>query len=466
MSLQTPSSSGQSRSVERTEPLKTSGRLRSACDSCHQAKIRCSGGNPCLTCLVSRGQCSYSPGNRLGRPKGSKNKRAVIKENKNKREETQEGKNNNGANSRRGSDLVRKQEPQQNQQSDPMPVDFNIEQGFDTSLLHDLGSDSSDLLLNQNLASLIDSMNGTRVHTSLEEGLNASFAQASAALVPSYHDLSFGTPDSSVCDSGYATGTVSSSADETTLPSPIGGISPGGKQGSISTNAFIFPEPSHCSCLQQQVQLVYQLGDLQSSHASNSSVDCVLHGVQLAQLPWKGLMECSRCQSKENHKDVFLLFATSICILLSSVQKLNANPRQIDVSPEAALGWNFPGASGVGVSVGSFELTGDTREEVISVVIRRSLQSITGALFYLWERVGGPRSPPISDLSNGGGGTSNTSPESPFSILSRKAAKSQQPSFRRGSMASEKFGAEDIGALLDSLQRMMQTIKQDLQVYT
>jgi hypothetical protein len=46
-------------------------KLRSACDICHQAKTRCSGGNPCTGCRVSGAECIYSVSNRLGRPKGT-----------------------------------------------------------------------------------------------------------------------------------------------------------------------------------------------------------------------------------------------------------------------------------------------------------------------------------------------------------------------------------------------------------
>lgn len=53
-------------------------RTRSACDACHQSKIRCSGGNPCISCSVSDSPCNYSAISRLGRPKGSRNKRTLV----------------------------------------------------------------------------------------------------------------------------------------------------------------------------------------------------------------------------------------------------------------------------------------------------------------------------------------------------------------------------------------------------
>jgi hypothetical protein len=53
-------------------------RLRSACDSCHRAKMRCSGGVPCASCSDSKQQCRYSVPNRIGRPKGTKNKKTLL----------------------------------------------------------------------------------------------------------------------------------------------------------------------------------------------------------------------------------------------------------------------------------------------------------------------------------------------------------------------------------------------------
>ena len=56
---------------------RTTTKIRSACDYCHHGKTRCSGGQPCAACADSGSQCVYSAYNKLGRPKGSKNKRTL-----------------------------------------------------------------------------------------------------------------------------------------------------------------------------------------------------------------------------------------------------------------------------------------------------------------------------------------------------------------------------------------------------
>lgn len=55
-------------------------RLRSACDNCHLAKIRCTGaGSPCPRCIKDDIPCRYSYTAKLGKPKGSRNKKTLEK---------------------------------------------------------------------------------------------------------------------------------------------------------------------------------------------------------------------------------------------------------------------------------------------------------------------------------------------------------------------------------------------------
>ncbi|KAH6624304.1 hypothetical protein B0J18DRAFT_174161 [Chaetomium sp. MPI-SDFR-AT-0129] len=57
-----------------TTTQTTTPKLRSACNSCRQLKVRCSGGNPCQNCATSNTACGYGVSNRLGRPRGAKNR--------------------------------------------------------------------------------------------------------------------------------------------------------------------------------------------------------------------------------------------------------------------------------------------------------------------------------------------------------------------------------------------------------
>lgn len=167
-------------------------------------------------------------------------------------------------------------------------------------------------------------------------------------------------------------------------------------------------DTSTCTCLQQQARLVYQLGDLQNFHAQDPSVDRVLHHVEVAQKPWQNLMQCSH--GTEHEKEIFLLFAASIRILLSSVQRLQGDSAKggglRDLSSEPPH---------IGVLVGNFELTGEAKREVIAVVKRRVLRIISSALLHLHSRTGA-------------GGDGAESPSSAITNLSNKLLKQQDQS--------------------------------------
>ncbi len=66
-----------STSQDREANKHLSKKLRTACDICHQAKMKCSGGTPCQGCRGSDHDCIYSVSKRIGRPKGTKNKRTA-----------------------------------------------------------------------------------------------------------------------------------------------------------------------------------------------------------------------------------------------------------------------------------------------------------------------------------------------------------------------------------------------------
>ncbi|KAK4172023.1 hypothetical protein QBC36DRAFT_248437 [Triangularia setosa] len=52
-------------------------RLRLACDACHSSKVRCSSENPCARCRDCNLECQYSYMGKLGKPKGSRNKKTL-----------------------------------------------------------------------------------------------------------------------------------------------------------------------------------------------------------------------------------------------------------------------------------------------------------------------------------------------------------------------------------------------------
>ncbi|KAL1640182.1 hypothetical protein SLS58_007133 [Diplodia intermedia] len=55
-------------------------KLRSACDLCHAAKVKCSGELVCARCQSQELPCSYSYAMRAGKPKGSRNRKTLEKQ--------------------------------------------------------------------------------------------------------------------------------------------------------------------------------------------------------------------------------------------------------------------------------------------------------------------------------------------------------------------------------------------------
>ncbi|KAI0438243.1 hypothetical protein F4803DRAFT_569736 [Xylaria telfairii] len=53
-------------------------RIRTTCDNCYKAKMKCSRGNPCETCARLGHKCFYSPTNRLGRPPKGQTKKGKV----------------------------------------------------------------------------------------------------------------------------------------------------------------------------------------------------------------------------------------------------------------------------------------------------------------------------------------------------------------------------------------------------
>ncbi|OTA52235.1 hypothetical protein K449DRAFT_403083 [Hypoxylon sp. EC38] len=281
MSLAAYLSNSQLQFIAHPEPPKATDRFRSACNSCHRAKIKCSGVNPCLTYLpVSRDHCNYSPSSRLGRPKGSKNKRARIRENKNKCDKS-------------------------------LQVEFAPKYGIDSNPPEDIipHIDPNPLPFNTNLIPFINPICTIRVDANLEPSLSALFSE------PPYNELLSGTPESA-CDCGrYTTTTDWAQIILDVLDYPIAHV-------SSSKSSY----------------LVYQLGESQIGIPYELSYPgYFLHGVQLAQGPWNYLMKCGRCQSRGNLKEIFLLFATSIRILLSSFEQLNASCPRVDKARHSSM---------------------------------------------------------------------------------------------------------------------------------
>ena len=166
-------------------------------------------------------------------------------------------------------------------------------------------------------------------------------------------------PNSSPCESGYATATASVLMNDEPTDEEVG----------------------PCSCLKNHAYLVYHLGDLQSTPAGPGRASAMLEAVQRAQHPWKRLQECCWCQETECSREVLLLFSVSIRILLSSFQQMHL----WDPKGGQDLGLNPPSAldTETDVFVGDFEVTGAVKAEMVNLLLHNALQQVLSALRYL-----------------------------------------------------------------------------------
>ncbi|KAL4972928.1 hypothetical protein BDW66DRAFT_169113 [Aspergillus desertorum] len=70
-------------------PTTTEGkRLRRACNACHRMKLRCSGTKPCARCQDAGNECAYAFVAKLGKPRGSRNKKTIERERERQRQES------------------------------------------------------------------------------------------------------------------------------------------------------------------------------------------------------------------------------------------------------------------------------------------------------------------------------------------------------------------------------------------
>ncbi|RHZ51784.1 uncharacterized protein CDV56_101221 [Aspergillus thermomutatus] len=444
------------------------------------------------------------PGGRLGRPKGSKNKRTLMQQilnlNKEQPSETQRDTNRSTADVMQWIGSGQHQRQQRQQQLPPPEPDlisfeFDMEHAFDTTIAfgegespagdgsrdlmldmgQDLSADDDSGLSHQACLAQVLAANSPNSHSVLATDpfafLSPFLAQTSRALVsgqqlpvsdsgpgqfrafPSDGSTDpFGTifPSSNPAPSGYSRASP-----------PISPVSPPSAASNLPSNVR-----SGCLCLQRLVRLLYHLEELRfpqghghghaarAHQAAGPSADSVLRGVQAAKMPWQGFIHCSVHGDDDGHREALLLFAMSIRILLLAVQKLNSTIRlsQTELSSDIA------------VSVGDFELMGEAKAEIIGVVIRRALWAITIALQHLWERAGQPTAQTGSEL----GSSSPPERSSPISILTGSSCKDPpqvRPRAFSAPASTTSFGAEDesVVSLLATLQCTMKTLEQETQ---
>ena len=398
----------QSREQDTLKPYPTK-KLRTACDVCHHAKMKCSGGTPCAGCRDSGYECGYSVSNRIGRPKGTRNKRTLDRMSRKR----------SGASDKSDSS-----------QASPVLAQ--------TSVASLTGCTGTNLV----------SMDKSSVEPSLATDLDgASSFPGSDAFGPFSDDLSpwynFGDfaasspftqqpsptaaffneePRSySSVDSAYVSpaSLFTNKGDVASLLEPSGLFSGLNRETNGTQNVTAATSSSHlassaiCSCVRNHAELVYCLKELEQRHGQ-PRLDVVLSSAQQALVPWRNIVECRVCRHDGN-QEVLFLSAMSIGTVLQSLQSLCSEYYTDVVSGQdnyGQQGATIDVPDGMQSAIGMYEITGEERMAVKDLLISRILDKMKYTLACFKERLEtldmkkdeatalSPRKRVISDQSN------------------------------------------------------------------
>ncbi|KAL1963680.1 hypothetical protein VTN77DRAFT_7884 [Rasamsonia byssochlamydoides] len=379
-------------------------KVRSACDTCHNAKMKCSGGSPCAACSSSGYQCRYSVSNRLGRPKGAKNKKI---------------------NDHASGDPAPPPASTADAKANPaiqQPVGDHYGDFADKSLVtfDDVfvyaGSDnysvSSYALSGSN--SFWDPTSNTFVDVAEDVGLNSDrsldfspvkdhqeIALSSASIEQLHHQSSVAMMSALNKDPYFP------------LPNPQPGainfpsMSRDPSSPSLQRrNPHSSPKQlSSCTCIQQHAKFFCRLKELDHSH-NPLSISSTLQAAKHILTLWQRLVSCHFCQQDDDH-GALLLSAMSIRTVLRRLQRFLVDQKQPGNSTPPESGkTTAEAASGTSsepsrrsshdskkdlamspVKVGNFEVPEEEQMFVVDMLIIRTLGKMKYALELLRETI-------------------------------------------------------------------------------
>ncbi|KAL2056735.1 hypothetical protein ABVK25_003129 [Lepraria finkii] len=359
-------------------------KLRTACDVCHQTKMKCSGGTPCAGCRDSGYQCRYSVSNRIGRPKGTKNKRTLDRMSRNKSGGSDQG------------------EPEQSWSGQPQPLTASLNKPVDNSITP-LGKTSIDSILGTSMNGS-NSLSGTDAFGPFSHDSNSWYDFGDLAGTSPFTQQPSSTggfmneeprPYSEV-DSAYVSpisvfndkGSVGSGPKLSGLPGNISGKDDEPQNLTASTSSSSLASSATCNCVQNHAELLCRLKELEQRH-TRPRLDVVLSSAQQALVPWKSVIECRVCQHDDN-QEVLILSAMSIRTVLRSLQSLCSEHYNAVVSGKDSYGQEQAVADipdGMQSAIGMYEITGEERMAVKDLLISRTLDKVKYTLTCFKERL-------------------------------------------------------------------------------
>ncbi|KAI8633677.1 hypothetical protein F5Y19DRAFT_489127 [Xylariaceae sp. FL1651] len=246
-------------------PTTKASRVRSACDACHQSKTRCSRGTPCVACYISQSSCSYSASARLGRPKGSKNRRTLMHEKTNGARGVNNTLHDSGVENKRkpsqqGEVEEEEEDEDEEKEEETSPSDSLLGRGARAEMSELFQSDGSADYLLSPIFDLPQIPGDASLHTEEFQFMPSDYTAVTfpTTVLPS-NTQALGTPESlEINRRRHFSG--SNSTNPPQIRPPWSTPAPSWSTPESSTASTT---PVRCSCLQQQVQLICQLEDLQ-----------------------------------------------------------------------------------------------------------------------------------------------------------------------------------------------------------
>jgi hypothetical protein len=382
----------------RTSPYDEPVRLRNACDPCHQLKRKCSGDMPCENCTLSNSteSCLYRPVNRLGRPRGSRNRQKTS--------------SRSGPNSKQQQQQQQQEQQRQHQKlstpeqhgiattSTTDPMSFSLE-GMEQSTSDDMTWDcllDEDLLTfssSTNTDMAIDALLSTNINTQhtgpCSDSTKSSYSTVSNTMLETLsHDRQSQQQRSYRQESPQWEQSSSAPVNDCSGSSPEGhGRLHSHNKKARQRNDSLSPP---CQCAQGLRTLLTTLGQSSPSASSGSHtqhgserplypIDAVLSNAARAIEQWSALGRCHCCYSTSGEAQIentFLLAFLSVQCVLGQLRSLTLNS-------DAA-------AADACVRVGSFDVTGHRRTTILNMLRTALTQDIESAVEALRCKINDP----------------------------------------------------------------------------
>lgn len=338
-------------------------KLRAACDNCHRGKVRCSGHLPCQGCLNTGTLCFFSLSDRLGRPKGTKNRSS--EENRKKSNTGKVAAPARRANNKRGRASNNKDSPTACLPATPVTFPSNITSDMNDP---DLNGSSSEDSYNGRLDFLDSHDNQAPFDCSLNINPNDS----------DFLNLLWTNADANFIQEGGI------SNDNDVMLDPMSGSSvappmetPLGKQAASTK--------SSCVCMQQQVDLLFKSKILNNTLPSSSDdynndnsavpIDVALALVEEGMKVWQTPIMCTSCRCNDDQEVILLAFM--------SIQAITRYFQRLLIRNQAQLNGTSPHhvdprqcSAKAPLIIGAFQVQGEDRFLLLKTLVLKTVRKL------------------------------------------------------------------------------------------